>query len=94
MTDAVGGARRCSRVQASRYCAKCKRKVASGHKFVWIPVNKMGYYRLQHRNCGFPDCYDHEPSHYHKVMSVQGVRLWGNQATPEQVEFMAQEQPE
>jgi len=60
MSDAVGGAKRCSRVAKVRICALCKRHVESGHKFSWVPVGKLGYYRLQHRDCDFPDCYDHD----------------------------------
>ena len=83
MSDAVGGARRCSRVQRTRYCFLCKRSVDCGHKFVWTPVNKLGYYRLQHRDCDFPDCYDHSPES-HKERSARNARFYGRALTPGQ----------
>lgn len=87
MSDAVGGAKRCSRVGRTRYCFLCQRKVESGHKFVWVPVNRKGYYRLQHRNCGFPDCYDHATKQQ-LLYSAQMAEQFGRQITPEQARLL------
>lgn len=89
--DAIGGARRCSRVQATRYCWRCKRHVKSGHKFVWIPVNKKGYYRLQHRNCDFPDTYDHDPSVQRMMDSSRNAHFWGRTLTLKQSELLKED---
>ena len=87
MSDAVGGARRCSRVSKTRWCFKCKRTVDSGHKFVWVPVNDIGYYRLQHRDCGHPTCYEHSPKRL-KIESAKWRRYMGGKLTPEQIELL------
>lgn len=88
MSDAIGGAKRCSRVGRTRYCFLCGREVASGHKFVWTPVNRRGYYRLQHRDCDFPDCYDHSPQSM-KEYSARMAANFGHRLTQAQSALLA-----
>mgnify|MGYP001617219229 CR=1 FL=1 len=41
----------------ARICRKCKMPIATGHKFVNVPLDKVGEYALEHRNCKTPDTY-------------------------------------